>query len=183
MAKITKTRSSPATDNASKKRTGKRKRPQPKRTKSKVSVDPRDKPKAPRSSGQLPPPEASHSNVSPEVLNRLWAIIESRKAAEPETSHSARLLAKGAPRVAQKLGEEAVECLIEVMAGNRIGVIEESADLLYHILVTWVHAGIRPEEVWQKPEQRESASQQTEGFVGPIKRLLGSMKIGTTKIP
>ena len=103
-------------------------------------------------------PEAPELQASPEVLNRLWTIIESRRSADPDVSHSARLLARGTARVAQKLGEEAIECLIEAMAGNRIGLIGESADLLYHLLITWVGAGIRPEEVWQELQQRERVS-------------------------
>ena len=126
---------------------------------------------------------APELQASPEVLNRLWTIIESRRSADPDVSHSARLLARGTARVAQKLGEEAIECLIEAMADNRIGLIGESADLLYHLLITWVHAGIRPEEVWQELEQRERVSYLTEGADIPLKRLLGSVQIGTSKIP
>jgi phosphoribosyl-ATP pyrophosphohydrolase len=128
-------------------------------------------------------PEAPELQASPEVLNRLWTIIESRRSADPDVSHSARLLARGTARVAQKLGEEAIECLIEAMAGNRIGLIGESADLLYHLLITWVGAGIRPEEVWQELQQRERVSHLTEGTDIPLKRLLGSVQIGTSKIP
>jgi phosphoribosyl-ATP pyrophosphohydrolase len=85
--------------------------------------------------------------------------------------------------VAQKLGEEAVECLIELMAGNRSGIIGESADLLYHLLVIWVQAGIQPAEVWQELHHRETVSYLTEGNNMPLKRLLGSVQIGTSKIP
>src|ERR1700735_2127972 len=87
------------------------------------------------------PPERP---ATPDVLDRLWRIIKSRRRADPDVSHSARLLARGTVRVAQKLGEEAIECLIEAMAGNRSGLIGESADVLYHLLVTWVQADIRP---------------------------------------
>jgi phosphoribosyl-ATP pyrophosphohydrolase len=135
----------------------------------------------PAAHGRLPEALSIHANA--DVLNRLWMIIDSRKDADPEVSHSARLLARGAPRVAQKLGEEAVECLIEIMAGNRAGTIAESADLLYHLLVAWVHAGIRPEEVWQELQNRESVSHLTEGPNGPVKRLLGSLRVNTSKIP
>jgi phosphoribosyl-ATP pyrophosphohydrolase len=128
-------------------------------------------------------PMVMELQASPEVLNRLWAIIESRKNADPGVSHSARLLARGTARVAQKLGEEAVECLIEAMTGNRLGLIGESADVLYHLLVTWVDAGIRPEEVWQELQQRERVSHLTEGEDIPLKRILGSMQIRTSKIP
>ena len=133
--------------------------------------------------GPLPLPPSVTLHGSPEVLNRLWLLIESRKGADAELSHSARLLARGTPRVAQKLGEEAIECLIEALAGNRAGVIGESADLLYHVLVTWVDAGIRPEEVWFELETREKVSHLTEGADVPLKRLLGSVQAGTKKIP
>ena len=128
-------------------------------------------------------PEPSERPASPDVLNRLWTIIESRKRADPDVSHSARLLARGTVRVAQKLGEEAIECLIEAMAGNRSGLIGESADVLYHLLVTWVQADIRPEEVWQELLQRERVSYLSEGTEIPLKRLLGSVQIGTSRIP
>jgi phosphoribosyl-ATP pyrophosphohydrolase len=55
--------------------------------------------------------------------------------------------------------------------------------VLYHLLVTWVGAGIRPEEVWQELQQREQVSHLTEGEDIPLKRLLGSVQIGTSKIP
>jgi phosphoribosyl-ATP pyrophosphohydrolase len=81
-----------------------------------------------------PLPRALERHASPEVLNRLWTVIESRKAVDPGVSHSARLLAKGTARFAQKLGEEAVECVIEAMTGNRVSLIGENADVLYHLL-------------------------------------------------
>jgi len=133
--------------------------------------------------GPVPPPASLAFHASPEVLNRLWLLIDSRKGADPELSHSARLLARGTPRVAQKLGEEAVECLIEALAGNRSGVIGESADLLYHILVTWVDIGIRPEEVWLELQKRKKVSYLSEGTDVPLKRLLGSVQVRTKKIP
>jgi phosphoribosyl-ATP pyrophosphohydrolase len=137
--------------------------------------------------------EREHSDISlvepaipqanPEVLNRLWAIIDNRKHADPSASHSARLLAKGTPQVVQKLGEELIECLIEAMAGNHTGLVAESADVLYHLLITWVNAGIHPEEVWAELTQRERVSHLTEGAEVPVKRLLSHMHVGTTKIP
>ena len=60
--------------------------------------------------------------------------------------------------MAQKLGEEAVETVIEAMAGNRRALIGESADLLYHLIVVWVDAGIRPEDVWTELARREGIS-------------------------
>jgi len=92
------------------------------------------------------------------VLDRLWGTVLSRKNASPSESHSARLLARGTAKVAQKFGEEAVECLIEAVAGRRTPLIGESADVLYHLLVMWVDAGVRPEEVWAELARREGMS-------------------------
>jgi len=126
---------------------------------------------------------ASALVARPEVLNRLWTIIDSRKGVDAAVSHSARLLAKGTPQVVQKLGEELVECLIEAMAGNHAGLVAESADVLYHLLITWVNAGIHPEEVWAELTRREQVSHLTEGSDVPLKRLLDNVQAGTTKIP
>jgi len=92
------------------------------------------------------------------VLDRLHATVLSRKGADPDLSHSARLLARGTAKVAQKMGEEAVETVIEATRGNRAGLIAESADLLYHLIVVWVDAGVQPEEVWAELERRQGMS-------------------------
>ena len=104
----------------------------------------------PRRAKALPLPEALRSSGDADVLNRLWEIIEARRNADPEVSHSARLISRGSARVAQKFGEEAVECLIESISGSRPGLISESADVLYHLLVMWVTADVQPEEVWRE---------------------------------
>lgn len=103
----------------------------------------------------VPPPLPGPDGA---ILDRLWATVLSRRGADPEVSHSARLLARGTAKVAQKLGEEAVEAVIEATRGNRAGLIGESADVLYHLMVVWVDAGIRPEEVWAELERREAIS-------------------------
>jgi phosphoribosyl-ATP pyrophosphohydrolase len=93
------------------------------------------------------------------VLDRLWATIESRRGADPALSHSARLLSRGTAKVAQKFGEEAVECVIEAVKGdNRPALIAESADVLYHLLVLWADAEVRPAEVWAELARREGTS-------------------------
>jgi phosphoribosyl-ATP pyrophosphohydrolase len=135
------------------------------------------------------PPANADAQIVPaafsgaDVLNRLWTIIDSRRDADPALSHSARLLAKGTPQVAQKLGEEFVECLIEAVGGNRDGLMRESADVLYHLLVTWVNAGLRPEEVWAELERREEISQMTEDGSLSLKKILSKTQATTTKIP
>jgi phosphoribosyl-ATP pyrophosphohydrolase len=98
-------------------------------------------------------------NADSGVLDRLWQTVEQRRVAgDVEASHSARLMARGTAKVAQKLGEEAVECVIEATQGHRDATILESADLLYHLVVVWVDAGIRPEEVWAELQRREGIS-------------------------
>jgi phosphoribosyl-ATP pyrophosphohydrolase len=92
------------------------------------------------------------------VLDRLAETVASRKGGDPARSHSARLLARGTPKIAQKLGEEAVETVIEATRGNRAATIAESADLLYHLIVLWVDAGIPAHEVWAELERREGIS-------------------------
>jgi phosphoribosyl-ATP pyrophosphohydrolase len=62
-------------------------------------------------------------------------------------------------------------------------IAAESADVLYHLLITWVNAGIHPEEVWAELTRREQVSHLTEGSDVPLKRLLDSVQAGTTKIP
>jgi phosphoribosyl-ATP pyrophosphohydrolase len=89
------------------------------------------------------------------VLDRLHALVTARRDADPRRSHSARLLARGTRKVAQKLGEETFECLIEAVAGDRDGLIGESADVLYHLVVLWVDQGVMPAEVWAELRRRE----------------------------
>ena len=103
----------------------------------------------------VPPPLPGPDGA---ILDRLWATVLSRRGADPEVSHSARLLARGTAKVAQKFGEEAVEAVIEASLRNRRALVGESADVLYHLMVVWVDAGIRPEEVWAELARRESIS-------------------------
>jgi phosphoribosyl-ATP pyrophosphohydrolase len=109
------------------------------------------------------------------VLDRLHASILDRRSADPTISHSARLLARGPAKVAQKFGEEAVECLIEAVAGNPAALIAESADVLYHLLVMWVASGVSPDQVWAELRRREGISGIMEKS-GRTKRVLGTSK-------
>src|SRR5580700_10249674 len=93
-----------------------------------------------------------------EALERLWRVIESRRGADPETSYTAKLLARGTAKIAQKLGEEAVETVIEAMTGDHDALVRESADLLYHLLVLWANAGVTPAEIWAELDRREGVS-------------------------
>ena len=115
------------------------------------------------------------------ILDRLWQVVEDRRlSGDTMVSHSARLLARGTAKVAQKLGEEAVECVIEAATGNRGATVLESADLLYHLMVVWVDAGIRPQEVWSELARREGIS----GIAEKAARPQGILRAaGTTNLP
>ncbi len=83
-------------------------------------------------------------------LGWLAQVLESRKGADPESSYTARLLAKGLPRIAQKVGEEGVETVIAALTGSpddRGELVSESADLLYHLLVLWTASDVDPSDV------------------------------------
>ena len=126
---------------------------------------------------------AAHSGgVGAAVLDRLWEVVMSRRGADPGVSHSARLLSRGITKVAQKFGEESVECLIEAVAGNRDAVVAESADVLYHLIVLWVAAGISPDEVWAELKRREGISGIAEK-ASRARQLSVAMGLETTKIP
>ncbi len=116
------------------------------------------------------------------VLDRLWAVVNDRRTADPEVSHSARLLRRGTAKVAQKFGEEAVECLIEAVSRNRDALVAESADVLYHLIVMWVDAGVRPDEVWAELQRREGVSGMAEKS-SRARALPLELGLGTTKIP
>ncbi len=98
------------------------------------------------------------TSKDPAVLDRLFAVIESRRGADPNLSNTARLFAKGTHKIAQKVGEEAVEVVIEAVRGRREKLVGESADLMYHLLVLWADAGIKPSDVWAEIAGREGMS-------------------------
>jgi phosphoribosyl-ATP pyrophosphohydrolase len=93
-----------------------------------------------------------------EALERLWRVIESRRGADPATSYTAKLFARGIPKIAQKLGEEAIEAVIEGVRGDPAALVGESADLLYHLFVLWAATGVSPADVAAELARREGAS-------------------------
>lgn len=92
------------------------------------------------------------------ILDRLFETIEARRGADPAGSYTAKLLAGGIALPARKLGEEAVETLIAALAPDPAALASESADLLYHLLVLWAAAGIRPADVYAALAAREGTS-------------------------
>ena len=92
------------------------------------------------------------------ALDRLWQVIQSRRGADPQNSYTARLFGRGRAKIAQKLGEEAIEAVIEGVGDNSSALIGESADLLYHLLVLWAAAGVSPADVAAELTRREGTS-------------------------
>jgi phosphoribosyl-ATP pyrophosphohydrolase len=86
---------------------------------------------------------------------RLYDAVIVARDSDPAKSRTARLLRAGRSKMAKKLAEEAVEVVIDAMHGQTEAVVRESADLLYNLVVLWVHAGIHPDDVWAEMRRRE----------------------------
>ena len=92
------------------------------------------------------------------VLDRVYAVVDSRRGASPDTSNTARLFSRGRNKICQKLGEEAVETVVAALGETPERVTSESDDLLYHLLVLWADVGIKPADVWAELSRREGFS-------------------------
>ena len=93
-----------------------------------------------------------------DVLTRLYATIKARAGADPASSHTAGLLAKGPAKCAEKFGEEAVETIIAAVQGDRKALTAEAADALYHLQVALYAAGVPWADVLAELERREGQS-------------------------
>jgi phosphoribosyl-ATP pyrophosphohydrolase len=87
---------------------------------------------------------------------RLYDAVIAVRGTDPAKSRTARLLRAGRAKMAKKLAEEAVEVVIDAMHGQTEAVVRESADLLYNLVVLWVHAGVHPNDVWAEMSRREA---------------------------
>ena len=91
-------------------------------------------------------------------IDRLFGTIVSRRKADPQKSYTARLLKRGVSQCAKKFGEESVEAAIAAVLKNKRALKEESADVLYHLLVLWAASGLKPKEVYAELKRREAQS-------------------------
>lgn len=96
------------------------------------------------------------------TLEILAATIAARKGKDPETSWTARLLAMGPEKCAEKFGEEAVEAIIEAVKGDRARLTAEAADVIYHLLVMLAARDVTLGDVLAELERREGTSGITE---------------------
>ena len=103
-------------------------------------------------------PKNMSKNISGDILDELYAIILSRRDADPKLSWTARLLLEAPQLPARKLGEETTEAIIAACAGNRQELLAESADVVYHLLVVLAAAEIPLEELWEELTRRRAQS-------------------------
>ncbi|MFY0310246.1 phosphoribosyl-ATP diphosphatase [Leisingera sp. D0M16] len=92
------------------------------------------------------------------LLHDLEATILSRKGADPDTSWTAKLLAKGPEKCAEKFGEEAIEAIIEAVKDDKAGLASEGADVLYHFLVMLAARDVALDDVLQVLAERQGLS-------------------------
>ncbi|MDJ0277338.1 phosphoribosyl-ATP diphosphatase [Sphingomonas sp. 2R-10] len=93
-----------------------------------------------------------------DAFDRLESVIASRMGSDPAQSYVARLHARGTAKIAQKVGEEAVECVIAAMADDRAGLIGEAADLLFHLTLLLRAQGITLDDVRAELTRRDGVS-------------------------
>jgi len=92
------------------------------------------------------------------TLADLAKLVASRAGTDPETSYTAKLLAKGPAEAAKKLGEEAVEAAIAAVQGDKTGLRNEAADVLYHLMVLLRAGGVELDAVMAELERRTAQS-------------------------
>ncbi len=93
-----------------------------------------------------------------DAFDRLESVIASRIGGDPAQSYVAKLHARGTAKIAQKVGEEAVECVIAAMADDRAGLIGEAADLFFHLTVLLADRGITLDDVRTELTRRDGLS-------------------------
>ena len=92
------------------------------------------------------------------TLDDLYATIAARRGADPDTSWTAKLLAKGPEKCAEKFGEEAIEAIIEAVKGDTDGLTGEAADVLYHLLVMLAARDVPLSDVMEELTRRQGIS-------------------------
>ena len=89
-----------------------------------------------------------------DILDALFSLVEERKKTKKKDSYTVSLLNKGIGEIAKKVSEETAETIIEAIKGKKKLVIQESSDLLYHLIVMWSKLGINPSQIWNELDKR-----------------------------
>ena len=98
-----------------------------------------------------------NTKINEQIINELFCILTERKNTSVEKSYTSYLI-KNPELLAKKISEESSELIIDFIKNNKDGVIKESSDLLYHLLVIWISIGIEPEEIWNELSSRKLIS-------------------------
>lgn len=93
-----------------------------------------------------------------DTLARLEATIAARRNADPASSYVASLFAKGRPKIARKLGEEAVETIVAALAEDKAALVGEAADTVFHLMVLLADADVPLSDVLAELDRREGTS-------------------------
>ncbi len=93
-----------------------------------------------------------------DFLDTLEQVIRERRTGDPSASYVAKLTARGRAQIAQKVGEEAVETVIAAIADDKVGLVSESADLIFHLAVLLADAGLSLNDVRAELARREGVS-------------------------
>jgi len=103
-------------------------------------------------------------NIQPYTIEMAFGLIKNRKFKPTANSYASKLMAQGTPVIAQRLGEQALETVIAAMQNSpqrQTRLAEESADLLYHLLVLWADQGLEPQDVYDLLASRMSQASKT----------------------
>lgn len=98
------------------------------------------------------------ADIPTDILDRLVARITLNRNADPATSYVARLTAKGRAKIAQKLGEEAIETVIAACGSNRAEIVAEASDLVFHLAILLADAGLTFDDIRTELARREGVS-------------------------
>lgn len=90
-------------------------------------------------------------------LDRLAAALAEVRTGVRVSPRTSKLFASGAPKMAQKVIEEAAETAIEAIRGDRTAFINESVDLIYNLSALWVELGVSTDDIWSEMDRRENA--------------------------
>ncbi len=100
----------------------------------------------------------NEESLNRRFIDELFAVIKSRKGADPEVSYTAQIFEGGVQMMARKIGEEATEVIVAALRETPAHVVTERADLLYHLMVLWAEQDITPEDVFEELESRAGTS-------------------------
>jgi phosphoribosyl-ATP pyrophosphohydrolase len=93
-----------------------------------------------------------------DILEKLYTTIEARKGADKSVSYVAKLFHKGTNKIAQKVGEEAVETVIAALAEDKTALINEASDLVFHLLILLADKGVTVQEIVSELDRRMGIS-------------------------